>query len=75
MMDVRKRYSALLFYTMVIALFLFGTLLGNQAIATIVCEGDAIGAVILISNEDGHSFGEFEEKCRSWDSKFFDKRG
>ena len=35
MMDVRKRYSALLFYTMVIALFLFGTLLGNQAIATI----------------------------------------
>ena len=35
MMDVRKRYSALLFYTTVIALFLFGTLLGNQAIATI----------------------------------------
>ena len=35
MMDVRRRYSALLFYTMVIALFLFGTLLGNQAIATI----------------------------------------
>lgn len=35
MKDAGKRYSALLFYTMVIALFLFGTLLGNQAITTI----------------------------------------
>ena len=35
MKDTGKRYSALLFYTMVIALFLFGTLLGNQAISTI----------------------------------------
>lgn len=35
MMDAGKRYSAVLFYTMVIALFLFGTLLGNQAITTI----------------------------------------
>lgn len=44
----------------------------NQAVATIVCEGDAIGAVILLSNDKNQKFGEFEEKmalCRcgvSW---------
>lgn len=34
----------------------------NQAVATIVCEGDAIGAVILLSNDKEKKFGEFEEK-------------
>ena len=34
----------------------------NQAVATIVCEGDAIGAVILLSNDKNQKFGEFEEK-------------
>ena len=34
----------------------------NQAVATIVCEGDAIGAVILLSNDKEQKFGEFEEK-------------
>ena len=34
----------------------------NQAVSTIVCEGDAIGAVILLSDDNGHKFSEFEEK-------------
>lgn len=34
----------------------------NQAVATIVCEGDAIGAVILLSSDKNQRFGEFEEK-------------
>lgn len=46
----------------------------NQAIATIVCEGDAIGAVILISNEDGNGFGEFEEKMALCGANFLGRQ-
>lgn len=34
----------------------------NQAIGTIVSEGDAIGAVLLLSRDATKGFGEFEEK-------------
>ncbi len=34
----------------------------NLAVGTIVSEGDAIGAVILLSKDDKEKFGEFEEK-------------
>lgn len=34
----------------------------SQAIATIICEGDAIGAVVLCNKEEKRSMGETEKK-------------
>ena len=36
----------------------------QQAISTIICEGDAIGAVILCSREEREKMGETEQTCR-----------
>ncbi|MGN1206637.1 MAG: stage V sporulation T C-terminal domain-containing protein [Eubacterium sp.] len=46
----------------------------NQAVSTIVCEGDAIGAVILLSNDTNHKFGEFEEKMSLCGAGFLGKQ-
>lgn len=46
----------------------------NQAIGTIVTEGDAIGAVILLSSDDKKQFGEFEEKMVLCGANFLGKQ-
>ena len=53
---------------------------GTQALATIICEGDAIGAVALCSGADKDSVGELQGKLAQaaacfwrnrWNSKTF----
>lgn len=46
----------------------------NQAIGTIVSEGDAIGAVILLSNDGQKKFGEFEEKMALCGANFLGRQ-
>ncbi len=46
----------------------------NQAIGTIVSEGDAIGAVILLSNDAAKKFGEFEEKMALCGANFLGRQ-
>lgn len=46
----------------------------NQAIGTIVSEGDAIGAVILLSNDNKKKFGEFEEKMALCGANFLGRQ-
>ncbi len=46
----------------------------NQSIGTIVSEGDAIGAVLLLSKEAGRKFGEFEEKMALCGANFLGKQ-
>ncbi len=45
-----------------------------EAIATIICEGDAIGAVVLVSRDDAAEFGELERKTVSTAANFLGKR-
>ena len=46
----------------------------NQAVGTIVSEGDAIGAVILVSGDDKSKFGEFEEKMALCGANFLGRQ-
>ncbi|MCI8963127.1 MAG: AbrB/MazE/SpoVT family DNA-binding domain-containing protein [Eubacterium sp.] len=46
----------------------------NQAVGTIVSEGDAIGAVILVSGDDKLKFGEFEEKMALCGANFLGRQ-
>lgn len=46
----------------------------NQAIGTIVSEGDAIGAVILLSGDAEKKFGEFEEKMALCGANFLGRQ-
>lgn len=46
----------------------------NQAIGSIVAEGDAIGAVILLSNDSKKKFGEFEEKMALCGANFLGRQ-
>ncbi len=46
----------------------------NQAIGTIVAEGDAIGAVILLSRDEKKSFGELEEKMALCGASFLGRQ-
>ena len=41
---------------------------------TIVSEGDAIGAVILVSGDDKLKFGEFEEKMALCGANFLGRQ-
>ena len=45
-----------------------------EAFSTIVCEGDAIGAVILLSRNVERQFGEFEEKMAMCGARFLGKQ-
>ncbi len=46
----------------------------NQAIGSIVSEGDAIGAVILLSHDAKKKFGEFEEKMALCGANFLGRQ-
>lgn len=46
----------------------------NEAIGTIVSEGDAIGAVILLSEDAEKKFGEFEEKMALCGANFLGRQ-
>lgn len=46
----------------------------NQAIGSIVSEGDAIGAVILLSRDAKKTFGEFEEKMALCGANFLGRQ-
>ena len=46
----------------------------NQAVGTIVSEGDALGAVILVSGDDKSKFGEFEEKMALCGANFLGRQ-
>lgn len=46
----------------------------NQAIGSIVSEGDAIGAVILLSMDADKKFGEFEEKMALCGANFLGRQ-
>lgn len=46
----------------------------NQAIGTIVSEGDAIGAVLLLSRDQKKRFGEFEEKMALCGANFLGRQ-
>lgn len=46
----------------------------NQAIGSIVSEGDAIGAVILLSDDEKKKFGEFEEKMALCGANFLGRQ-
>lgn len=46
----------------------------NQTISAIVSEGDAIGAVILLSDDDKKKFGEFEEKMALCGANFLGRQ-
>ena len=45
-----------------------------EAISTIVAEGDAIGAVILLSKDSGREFSELEEKMAVCGANFLGKQ-
>lgn len=45
-----------------------------QVIAPIIAEGDAIGAVIILSTEEGHKFGELELKVIETAASFLGKQ-
>ena len=47
---------------------------GSQAIGTIVAEGDAIGAVILLSKDEKKPFGELEEKMALCGASFLGRQ-
>lgn len=46
----------------------------SEAVSTIVCEGDAIGAVILLTRNMERVFGEFEEKMAMCGASFLGKQ-
>lgn len=46
----------------------------NQAISTIVAEGDAIGAVILVSDDNKAKFSDFEEKMALCGANFLGRQ-
>jgi stage V sporulation protein T len=46
----------------------------SEAISTIVCEGDVVGAVILLSQEPEREFTEMEEKLAVCGAKFLEKQ-
>ncbi len=46
----------------------------NQVVAPIIAEGDAIGAVIIISKEAGEQFGELELKLAETAASFLGKQ-
>ena len=46
----------------------------NEAIGSIVSEGDAIGAVILLSHDAKKKFGEFEEKMALCGANFLGRQ-
>jgi AbrB family transcriptional regulator (stage V sporulation protein T) len=46
----------------------------NQAIGTIVSEGDAIGAVLILSDDTKKKFGEFEEKMALCGANFLGRQ-
>ena len=45
-----------------------------EAVSTILCEGDAIGAVILLTRNVDREFGEFEEKMALCGANFLGKQ-
>ena len=46
----------------------------SEAVSTILCEGDAIGAVILLTKNVEREFGEFEEKMSLCGASFLGKQ-
>ena len=46
----------------------------SEAIATILSEGDAIGAVILLSRDTERVFGDFEEKMALCGANFLGRQ-
>ncbi len=46
----------------------------GQVIQTIICEGDAIGAVIVLSKDDKFTFGETEQKAAIIAANFLGKQ-
>ncbi|MDF2884694.1 MAG: stage sporulation protein [Clostridiaceae bacterium] len=46
----------------------------SMVISPIITEGDAIGAVIIVSKEQGHKFGEIELKLAETASSFLGKQ-
>ncbi len=46
----------------------------SQAIATIICEGDAIGAVVLYNKDDKRSMGDTERKLAVTAAGFLGKQ-
>lgn len=46
----------------------------GQVIQTIICEGDAIGAVIVLSKDDKMRFGETEQKTAIIAANFLGKQ-
>ena len=46
----------------------------SQVIAPIIAEGDAIGAVLIVSKEDGEKFGEFKLKLVETAAAFLGKQ-
>ena len=51
-----------------------GTEVFSEAVATILSEGDAIGAVILISRDMERVFGDFEEKMALCGANFLGRQ-
>ena len=46
----------------------------GQVVQTIICEGDAIGAVIVLSKDDKTRFGETEQKAAIIAANFLGKQ-
>ena len=46
----------------------------SEAVSTIVCEGDVIGAVILLTRNVDRQFGDFEEKMAMCGANFLGKQ-
>lgn len=46
----------------------------QQAVSTIICEGDAIGAVILYDKEEKEKMGDTESKLASAAAGFLGKQ-
>jgi AbrB family transcriptional regulator (stage V sporulation protein T) len=46
----------------------------SEAVSTIICEGDAVGAVILLSRNPEHEFTELEEKLAVCGAKFLGRQ-
>ena len=49
-------------------------LYSSQVVAPIIAEGDAIGAVMIISKEEGEKFGELELKLAETAAAFLGKQ-
>lgn len=46
----------------------------SEAISTIIAEGDAIGAVILLTKEEGRDLGDFEQKMAVCGASFLGRQ-